>query len=238
MKRHAAHMNKLKAAILILILALPLALPMGREALSEEKARWVVPLLHYAVRKQVSAEKMEELVDLEDADIHAVSPKGHTALHWAAQLHPDPEIIDILIDAGAEVDARDNFGNTPLHFASRSKNPQEIVPTLLDAGANPNAQANHGLSVLHLAVKNSHVAGGFVETLIKAEAKVNVKDEEGDTPLHYAAGFKKPEAILALLRAGADIHAKDSKGKTALDYAKEEGLPADVIKMLEDGMRK
>ena len=217
-------------AILILALALPMALPMGREVSAEQKI-WMMPLLHYAVREKVSAGKMEELVDKESADIHAVSPKGHTALHWAAQLHPDPEIIDILIDAGADVNARDNGGNTPLHFASRSKNPQEIVPTLLAAGANPNAQTDLGATPLHLAARNSHVPGGFVVTLVNAGAKVNFKDNGGYTPLHYAVYSKEPmDAARSLLRAGAD---KDDKGKTALDYAKEKGLPADVIKMLE-----
>ena len=184
---------------------------MGREASGETKARWTMPFLHHLVRARKSVEKFEELIDYEEADVHAVTPKGHTALHWAARGHPDPEILDILIDAGAEVDARDNLGHTPLHFAARSKNPREIVPTLLDAGANANAQANNGHSVLHLAVKNSHVPGGFVDTLIKAGAKVNVVDEKGHTPLHYILIAKRTNGCGAGALAGRGGHSRQGQ---------------------------
>ena len=230
---------RLRPAILILALALPLALPMGREAVGG-KHFWLLPAFHSYVRGQASPEQFEQLIEdtakgIIDGHIHEVTPKKReTALHWAARDHPNPEVIDILIDAGAEVDARSNTGFTPLHYAARSKNPRGIVPALLDAGADPNARSNNGLTPLHLAVRNSHQPGGFVETLVNAGAKVNVKSKSGYTPLHYVVIAKEPmEAARALLRAGADKDAKDNKGKSVLDYAKEEGLPADVIQILE-----
>ena len=51
---------------------------------------------------------------------------------------------------------------------------------------------------------------------------MDVKDEDGKTPLMYAAAHNKnPDVAEALIKAGADINAKDSNGKTSLMYAKE-----------------
>ena len=149
-------MNKLKAAIL----ALGLILPCGQEALGK-KTLWIVPLLHFAVKRQVNAEKMQELIDDEDADIHARSPKGETALHWAARGHQNPEVLDILIDAGAEVDARSNTGFTPLHYAARSKNPRGVVPALLDAGVDPNRPVKQRFDSLAFSGQKQPSAGGL-----------------------------------------------------------------------------
>ena len=51
---------------------------------------------------------------------------------------------------------------------------------------------------------------------------VMARDEDGDTPLHWAAKCIygcKPGAIQALLAAGADAKAKNKEGKTPWDYA-------------------
>ena len=229
-----------KAAIFVLALAFVIGRPapapltgqpvlvVGQPALARD-----LPFLHFLVRKQASAEKFEELINYRKSDVHARTPKGRTALHWAAKDHPDPRVVGLLIGSGADVNARDNKGFTPLHFASRSKNPAEIVPALLGGGADVRARANNGMTPLHVAVRNSHDPERFINTLVNAGAEVNAGNRSGQTPLHYIVFSKKPrEAARALLGRGADIRIKDKFGKTVADYAEEKGLPADVIKML------
>ena len=56
-------------------------------------------------------------------------------LHWAAAITENPDIIGTLIEAGAEVDARDEYDTTPLHWAVNSNENPDIIGTLVEAGA-------------------------------------------------------------------------------------------------------
>src|SRR5947208_179758 len=52
------------------------------------------------------------------ADVKGVGPSdGSTALHWAAY-RGDLGVVAMLINRGAEVNARTKFGRTPLHWAA------------------------------------------------------------------------------------------------------------------------
>ena len=60
-----------------------------------------------------------------------------------------------------------------------------------------------------------------IQMLLNAGADVMVQDDDGNTPLHYAANFDKDENIQTLLAAGADSKVKDNSGKTPWDYAQD-----------------
>ena len=75
------------------------------------------PLADAAMRQDVDA--VRGLI-ARGADPDAAHGDGMTALHWAAE-HGDLEIVELLVDAGADVEARTRLGShTPLHVASRS----------------------------------------------------------------------------------------------------------------------
>ena len=57
-----------------------------------------------------------------------------------------------------------------------------------------------------------------VKQAIAAGADVNAKDDEGLTPLHYAAYYSHKETVELLITEGADLNAK-SYGETPLDLA-------------------
>ena len=61
-----------------------------------------------------------------------------TALHWAAH-HDDAEIAELLLRAGANVQAANRYGVTPLSLACTNGN-GALVERLLKAGADPNAR--------------------------------------------------------------------------------------------------
>lgn len=76
---------------------------------------------------------------------------GYSALHFAAQEQLS-EIIAILADAGANIEAKDKFGNTALFRATfYSKGKGETIRELLSRGANPNNENDHGVTPLSLA---------------------------------------------------------------------------------------
>ena len=73
----------------------------------------------------------------------------------------------------------------------------------------------------HTGLKASTKLIGPDPRLLNAGADVMVQDDDGNTPLHYAANFGKDENIQTLLAAGADAKVKDNSGKTPWDYAQD-----------------
>merc|ERR1711974_108082 len=73
------------------------------------------------------------------------------------------DIVSVLLDRGAYMEARAKSGNTPLHWAAGWKNPHQaecdqvnIISELLSRGANLNAENNAGDLPLNLAIQNHH----------------------------------------------------------------------------------
>ncbi|MHA3774831.1 ankyrin repeat domain-containing protein [Verrucomicrobiota bacterium sgz303538] len=71
-------------------------------------------------------------------DVHARDKDGHTPLWWAADMGIAPgereAVIDTLIAAGSDVNAKDNYGESVLESAIRAGN-DDIVQKLRNAGA-------------------------------------------------------------------------------------------------------
>jgi len=72
---------------------------------------------------------------------------------------------------------------------------------LIDAGAHVNEQENNGWTALMFAVMHGDTES--VETLIKAEADVNLKTLNGETPLKRAKLLEHEKVVEILLAAGA-----------------------------------
>jgi len=136
------------------------------------------------------------------ADVNAAQGDGMTALHWTA-LNGDLETTNVLLVAGATVEALTRVGRyTPLHLAS-SRGHGSVVSRLLDAGSKANATTETGVQPLHLAAQAGDAA--TVTALLGHGANVNARDEtHGRTPLVFAASQNRLEAIRILLAKGAD----------------------------------
>src|SRR5436190_7627501 len=70
------------------------------------------------------------------ADVKVAAFDGSTALHWAAH-NGDVDIVERLIKAGANINAKNEFGSTPLIEAATSGS-TGVIDSLLKAGADAN----------------------------------------------------------------------------------------------------
>lgn len=130
----------------------------------------------------------------------------------------------LFADAGANVNAQDDFGSTALHIHGGS-------PVLLELGVDLNLTDKKGATALHVACKTRYNVAG-VDVLLAAGAKVNAKDAEGYAPLHRATYANAIPAINSLGQAGADLDAKTGRGQTALDIALEQSWRAEAAAAL------
>ena len=143
--------------------------------------------LHWALyRKEIDI--AETLIDA-GADVNHNGPEGEMpALLWVAvhtELKDHDYLIHQLIDAGANVDARDSGGYTALAISSMNGH-GDCVKRLLEKNADPNLISRHNHhSPLYLAAMNGyeHIVNDLINT---PTIDFDIKDVKGFTALDIA----------------------------------------------------
>ena len=154
-----------------------------------------------------------------DPDVTDNLGLGWTPLQWVSHCGFDT-CLKILIAAGVNITAIDEFGRTPLHWAIGSQH-TDCVQTLIDAGADPNMASDCGATPLHYAACSGHDA--CIQTLVAAGAKTNVVNVHGKNPLHSAVLYDREKCVRKLIDIGAVPDVYDNKGYTPLQLAVEKG---------------
>jgi len=162
------------------------------------------------------------------------------ALAFAAQ----GEYLDtmkFLLSVGADIDGG-KVATPPMYWAAIQEN-FEIAEYLINNGADVNAiTPRKSETPVSCAAEFGHPE--ILEFLVAHGARVDVIDDWGNTPLHYAVSpvFERPiessqrhKVIEILLKNDIDINQKNNEGKTALDLAQQRNRPEIVDWLTELG---
>jgi ankyrin repeat protein len=155
---------------------------------------------------------------------------GNTALHIAVENKAGPEIITLILNHGARIDARNKEGDTGLHLTVRLDN-QPTGELLLAAGADIFAHNARGESPLYLTF---HSAGDVREWML-TPATLSARDGLGNTVLHYAAQWRLDDAIPLIVQKGASTEAINATGETPLFLAVKINSPSTVQALIAAG---
>lgn len=145
-----------------------------------------------------------------------------TPLHMAAEKW-DPVLCELLIRAGAHVNAEDSKGCTPLFTAvSRMRISSEVIRVLAKAGAHVCKVNSIGRSPLHITVSKNDDRS--VLHLLEAGANPNVADSTGLTPLIIAVHENNTKIVSHLLTFGADVNYIPKSQSILVENLQEEGM--------------
>jgi len=134
-----------------------------------------------------------------------------------------------LLTGGAQINDPNRFGWTPLHFAANSGK-ERLVALLLSRGARADVRNCHGCLPVHYAAELLHGAG--LDLLI-GRGHLDVRDNEGKTPLAHAVECYNQQAAWKLTSSGADVNVKNNYGYTPLYQVVRNGwlaLASSVVK--------
>lgn len=184
--------------------------------------------IHQAV-KEGKVEVVRKMLE-EDRDlINAVDSDLKTPLHLAAE-HGYIDMVELLLEKGADINAKEGFKRTPLHFAASSGH-DEIVRLFIAKGAYLNEKDSFILTPIFRAAYSGHQS--IVEMLLSVGISISTTEKNGVTLLHAAALSGNPELVEMLLDKGIGRNVRNRYGKTPLHFAASRGHKA-VINLLFD----
>uniref|UniRef100_A0AAT9UPP8 Ankyrin repeat containing protein n=1 Tax=Apapanepox virus TaxID=3049969 RepID=A0AAT9UPP8_9POXV len=200
------------------------------------------------LHQAVSAKKINIVRMLLDRG-HSANAKdvyeGYYPIHLLAENRSKDDILiaKLLLERGADIEAKDNNGYTILHIAAR-KGKTHLVKFFLLHGANIKSDNFDTLMMFAVSSKNIHTVryvinydrkllnansiipaldnndNEMLQFLINSGVDINQKNRYGNTALHYAIEKnKKIRLIETLVNNNANINAIDNKGLTPLYVA-------------------
>jgi ankyrin repeat protein len=199
---------------------------------------YVVPWANLVVVHRVNSDiplrgpGVEEVDRLLALVLEAKIPDTGSALIKAAG-KGDSEVVEALLDSGADINARDEQNQTALHQAA-NRGHAPVVKLLLERGADVNAKNLFGQTSLLAPVYRGSL--DIVRALLGAGADVDARSElSGQTPL-LSMSSGRTKIVEVLLEEGADVNAKgEFYHETALILAAISGNKATVKALLDKG---
>jgi ankyrin repeat protein len=213
------------------------------------------PIHDYARKGDWRAVQMEldKGVDVNAKDV--TDSRGWTPLHsewmlgFTQGFRTHKETVELLIDNGADVNAKSNLGNTPLHRVamqdvkevSGGTQLKHIAELLIAKGAVLSARNKDGKTPLEVAYGETAT---YLQGVYATAATDNSQNNQtGNQPtakapdilILDAAEKGDIEAVKQHLTAGTDANAQDKRGRTPLHFAAKRGQKELVELLIANG---
>ena len=212
----------------------------------------------FAAVASADFEKSKLLID-KGIDISVKSVSGELPIHNApyiskndpdtAEIDAHKKIIELLMNAGMDINAADNRGTTPI-FAAGSF---DMIKFMVSKGAKLNVKGGDGYTPLHGArtaeiasyylkhgadinargqqdwtplIVAAYINPDMVDFLLDNGADMNIMANDGGVyfaAIHIAAKYDRVKAVESMIKHGIDINIKDSRGWTPLYTALASG---------------
>ena len=185
-------------------------------------------------------DKLQNLIAADPGNVHLPGGDGKQPLHFART----PEIVDILLDAGANIEARDvDHYSTPLHWAVSHR--PEIARYLADKGAEADIFMACRIGDIELinrlvaenpAVLQERITNERFPAVSGAMNIYHFTIGSNATPLHVAASSNLTDVVARLLALGMDANAPGGYDDgTALHMCAWNGHAECARTLLENG---
>jgi len=165
--------------------------------------------------------EVRRLLSLGEASARDTTIFGTSLLHSACQ-SGNVDLVRLLIQAGADVNAKDEDGDSPLHGAMAIGKNYDIARILIENGADCSDQAFGGRTPLH------NIFNDTISDVLMRDDWIQpiLPDSEGMSIIHYVAWSNKstPEIFQrGRLYSGAKLWSADNLGRTCLHLATSRG---------------
>ena len=142
-------------------------------------------------------DSLKAAMKTQEVDLAKYDSEPYIPILYASAWSGNKELVQYLIDKGANINARKSGNETALHRAAW-KGADDIVELLVENGADLNIvyKANNGLSPLHCAAENGHLK--IVRYLLDKGAKLSFNEEKVASPL-LAAAYKGHSDVFLFL---------------------------------------
>ena len=176
----------------------------------------ITPLL--AAIKAGGNDQCAEILVNAGADVNIVDVKDRDTVLICATQQSSVKLIELILKAGAGINATNKWNATALYKAVASGN-GGAAKFLIQAGADVNFASDLGVAFTALEGMDDEEHLKTLCALLEAGANVNAKQPNGKTALIDAVSSGNVKSASFLLKKGADINSKDCFGNTAFRIA-------------------
>jgi len=160
------------------------------------------------------------------ADVNSRDKQGRTPLHVIEWWSNNGRL---LLDGGADQSIRDNNGHTPLHAVARWGK-SNVTERLLELDPDVNVEAYFEYA--------EQWCNDFSLLLLERGGDPDVRDNDGQTPLHVASREGNLRVAQQLLKFDVDVNSHDIQGRTPFQIAVEAGHVKVQKLLLEHGAER